>query len=228
MKMRDRDPTGIRDKILNKTYRQVCKLLNPSSKELDIHHSKEKRDDDKKSDDKKNCLLTDDEKRDLLTTDEQRVLAETGGAIVEYVQMGSFPLEAYTRLTRLPAIYIANGTEPEETSARNSALGTSNLDSVFEVYPLTLRIVVHQEFEPKYEDSNPVQLAAIREQLDYFLDMQAFGGITDKRFGYKTPSRVYRALITTTQTLKGIASPWEIVDLDFEVIFQKQYARDAC
>ena len=197
---------AIREKILEKAYRQLLKLLNPRSKEFARNFPKA-------------------DTRYPLSDDEKRALGPSG-AVLEYVQMGSFPIVEYTGLTLLPAIYIANGTEPEETSARNSILGNSNLDSVFEVYPLTLRIVVHQEVEPKYEDSNPVRLAAIREQLDYFLDMQAFGGIVDKRFGYKTPSRVYRALITTTQTLKGIASPWEIVDFDFVVIFQRQYARD--
>ena len=197
---------GIRDKILEKTFKQSLKLLNPKSKEFSIHFPKA-------------------DIQSPLTNDEKRALGPTGG-LLEYVQMGSFPLEEYTGLTRLPALYIANGTEPEDTSSRNSVLGNSNLDSVFEVYPLTLRLVIHQELEPKYEDSNPVRLAAIREQLDYFLDMQAFGGMIDKRYGYKTPSRVYRALITTTQTLKGIASPWEIIDSDFWVIFQRQYARD--
>ena len=197
---------GIRDKILEKTYQQLLKLLHPKSKAFSLHFPKA------------------DVKHPLSNT-EKRALGPSG-AVLEDVQMGSFPIQEYTGLTRLPAVFVANGTEPEETSARNAVLGSANLDSVFEVYPLTLRVVVHQEAEPKYEDSNPVRLAHIREQLDYFLDMQAFGGIVDRRYGYNTPSRVYRALITTTQSLKGIAAPWEIVDFDFVVIFQRQYARD--
>lgn len=197
---------AIRDKILEKTYRQCKKLLNPKSKEFYRQFPKA-------------------DTKYPLTDDERTALGQWGG-LLEYVQMGSFALEAYTRLTRLPALYIVDGTEPEDASSQNSRLGDSTLKTVFEVYPLTLRLVVHQALEPEYDESNPVNVARIREQLDYFLDMQAFGGIVDKRFGYSQPSRVYSAMITTTQTLKGIASPWEIVDYDFEVTFQRQYARD--
>ena len=197
---------GIREQILEKTYRQCLKLLNPRSREFKRKFPKA-------------------DTRYPLTDKEKRALGASGG-LLQYVQMGSFPLEAYTKLTRLPAIYIANGADSEDVSSSNPRVGSSDLEGVLEVFMLTLRLVTHQEVEPKYEDSNPVVVATIQEQLDYFLDMQSFGGITDKRFGYRIPSRVKSAILIPGQTLKGIASPWEIADFDFEVVFQRQYARD--
>ena len=93
-------------------------------------------------------------------------------------------------------------------------------------FRLCCGLVVHQEVEPKYEESNPITVTSIREQLDYFLDKQSFLNITDKRFGYSLPSRVLRASIVASYTLEGIASPWEVLDFRFEVIFKRQSARD--
>ena len=200
-------PMGIREKILQKTYTQCLQLIKPETREYERHV--------------KDGHLTPPTGQDLCA------LTMNGGAMLYNVQIGTFPLMNYRNLSLLPALYIADGDDPEEdTSSRNQQLGSATLSEVFETYPLTLRVVVRQPLDPKPDQSNPIRLARIREQLDYFLDMQAFGGIIDRdRVGYRSPSKVYRALITTQQTLKGFASPWEIVDFNFIAIFQRQYAR---
>ena len=63
---------GIRDKILEKTYQQSLKLLNPKSKEFSIHFPKA-------------------DIQPPLTDKEKRALGPTGG-LLEYVQMGSLPI----------------------------------------------------------------------------------------------------------------------------------------
>ena len=205
-------PTGIRDKIIEKTFKQCLKLLDPGCREFRTQRGS-------------------GHISEPLPPRDQQMLSATGGRHVCYVQTGAFPLRDYTGLTQLPAIYIIDGSDgsasSHDTSSRNRRLGESVLQKTFEVYPLTLRVVVHQKVNPTYAESNPVQLAQIREQLDYLLDMQTFKGITDKRLGYNLPSVVEYALITDGESLKGIATPWEIKDFEFEVIFTRQLARNS-
>ena len=197
---------GIRKKILDLTFKQCLKLLEDDTVAY-----------------KRYFMDPDVSKRPPARSENEDVALAASGAFLENVQMGSFPLAHVTRLTRLPALYVANGTETVEggASARDPAL-----PNVIELFPIVLRLVVNQGVEPAYDESNPIIISQIREQLDYFLDVTVFKQITDKRRGYKIPSSVQSASIVASYNLEGIATPWEVFDFRFEVSFQRQRARD--
>ena len=146
--------------------------------------------------------------------------------LLEYVQMGGVEIRDETpeRVTRHPALYIANGTESLEIQA-GSGLGNLlgiEMPYVGESYPVVLRLVVNQGIAPPYEKSNPVIIARIREQLDYILDATYFRGLRADRIGYRFPSVVITAGITASYNLEAIATPWEVYDFRLEVIFKRQ------
>ena len=94
-----------------------------------------------------------------------------------------------------------------------------------ESFPIVLRLVVNQGNAPTYEKSNPVIIARIQEQLNYFLDESNFRGQRADRVGYEFPSVVLRAGITASYSLEAIASPWEVKDFRLEVVFKRQKSR---
>ena len=74
-----------------------------------------------------------------MTADEKRAL-QPSGALLERVQMGSFPLANVTKLSVLPALYVANGTESVEAPTSDPRVGESTLQEVYELFPIVLRV----------------------------------------------------------------------------------------
>ena len=190
----------IRNLILETIFNQSLKLLRPGSTDFDIHTPE-----------------PDDHEESMLTR---------FPPLLEYVQMGGVEIRDETpeRVTRHPALYIANGTESLEIQA-GSGLGNLlgiEMPYVGESYPVVLRLVVNQGIAPAYDKSNPVIIARIREQLDYFLDATYFRGLRADRIGYQFPSVVITAGITASYNLEAIATPWEVYDFRLEVIFKRQ------
>ena len=194
----------IRSIILDTTYDRCLKLLEPKSSEFKKHFGKV---------DSKSVL-----------DDEERVVVSGLPRILQYVQMGGIELKEIRGVTRIPAIYIANGTESHEIPQESGLARLLGIELPFvgELYPVVIRLVIHQGTEPRYEDSNPVIIARIHEQLSYFLDQTNFRGLSADRVGYQFPSVVLRAGITASYNLEAIATPWEVYDFRFEVIFKRQ------
>ena len=144
--------------------------------------------------------------------------------VLEYLQMGGIELSETTGVTLTPALYIANATESLEIPQGSGLANFLGIETPFvgESYPVVLRLVVHQPSEPPYEKSNPVIIARVREQLDFFLDGTHFRGLSADRIGYQFPSVALTAGITASYNLEAIATPWEVYDFRLEVIFKRQ------
>ena len=130
----------------------------------------------------------------------------------------------------LPAIIIEIGSD-EFSLDSISDTSTTPSDSDLELMVIIIRLVVLAPPQSvimslprpdQFDMSNPVRISHIRESLDYLLDASTFLGINDKRIGYRMPSRVKWAEISSTRNLEGIASPFEITDFRFHVKFEKQ------
>ena len=144
--------------------------------------------------------------------------------LLEYMQMGGIELSETTGVTLTPALYIANATESLEIPQGSGLGNILGIETPFvgESYPVVLRLVVHQASQPPYEKSNPVIIARVREQLDFFLDGTHFRGLSADRIGYQFPSVALTAGITAAYNLEAIATPWEVYDFRLEVIFKRQ------
>ena len=154
----------------------------------------------------------------------ERSMLSQSPPVLEYLQMGGIELSETTGVTLTPALYIANATESLEippSSSLNQILGIET-PFVGESYPVVLRLITHQPSEPPYEKSNPVMIARVREQLDFFLDGIHFRGLSADRIGYQFPSVALTAGITASYNLEAIATPWEVYDFRLEVIFKRQ------
>ena len=188
----------IRTLILETIYSQCQKLLNPRSGVF-----------------KKYRPEFDDQEKSMLSM---------YPPLLEYVQMGGIELSETTGVTLTPALYIANATESLEVPQGSGLANFLGIETPFvgESFPVVLRLVVHQASEPPYEKSNPVIIARVREQLDFFLDGTHFRGLSADRIGYQFPSVAMTAGITAAYNLEAIATPWEVYDFRLEVIFKRQ------
>ena len=154
---------------------------------------------------------------------EQSMLSQSP-PLLEYVQMGGIELSEATGVTLTPALYIANATESLEIPQGSGLGNILGIETPFvgESFPVVLRLITHQASEPPYEKSNPILIARIREQLDFFLDGIHFRGLSADRVGYQFPSVALTAGITASYNLEAIATPWEVYDFRLEVIFKRQ------
>ena len=190
--------------ILRTTYDQCLKLLDPRSNEFKRHFGNADP-----------VSLLDAEERMMLSGAPQKL---------QYLQMGGCDIKEIEQVTRTPAIYIANGTESVEIPQGSGVANRLGIELPFvgELFPIVLRLVVNQGIAPPYEESNPVIIARIREQLNYFLDAINFMGLSVDRIGYEFPSVVLEASIAASYSLEAIATPWEVYDVRLEVIFKRQ------
>lgn len=188
----------IRNLILETIFNQCLKLLNPRSNEF-----------------KRYSIEFDDIDESMLSQ---------SPPLLEYLQMGGIELGEIRGVTRTPALYIANATESLEIPQGSGLGNILGIETPFvgESFPVVLRLVVHQASEPPYEKSNPVIIARVREQLDFFLDGIHFRGLSADRIGYRFPSVALTAGITASYNLEAIATPWEVYDFRLEVIFKRQ------
>ena len=141
---------------------------------------------------------------------------------IRYISFGTQNLVDINKQNLLPALFLEAGTDAQRQDFRGIELAKEG-----EVMPIILRLWTRQpkptELKgPAYKQSNPIFIAQMREQLDYFLDRNEFIGISTPRIGYTLPSQVYDACITSAYTLQGVRAPYECVDFRFEVIFDKQ------
>ena len=188
----------IRNQILQTIFDQCIKILHPNSREF-----------------KKYAPEHDGLEKQMLSQ---------SPAILEHLEMGGVELKTIETVSQTPALYIANGTESLEIP-RGSGLGNIlgiEAPYIGESFPIVLRLVVNNGNKPVYEKSNPVVIARIREQLDFFLDATHFRGLSADRVGYQFPSVALTAGITASYNLEAIATPWEVYDFRFEVIFKRQ------
>ena len=208
---------GIREKILDLTFKQCLKLLKDDTVAYHTNFP--------------NGTVS-----PSLSETERGTLEDTP-PILENVRMGGFPLAHVTRLTRVPALYVANGIDAVEVGSSQSQFGSQNtepknfrsppaLQKVLELYPIVLRLVVNQGSEPDTDKSNPIIIAHIREQFDTFLNTLIFQGLKAKRFGYTLPSEVKKASLTASYPLENIPPPISVQDFRFEVVFEKQRNRE--
>ena len=188
----------LRNLILETTFNQCVKLLSPNSQAFKRYSPD-------------------------LDDIEQSMLSQSP-PILEYVQMGGIELSEASGVTLTPALYIANATESLEIPQGSGLGNILGIETPFvgESYPVVLRLITHQVRNPPYEKSNPVIIARIREQLDFFLDGIHFRGLSADRIGYQFPSVAMTAGITASYNLEGIATPWEVYDFRLEVIFKRQ------
>ena len=141
---------------------------------------------------------------------------------INSIRFGTGRIADYYRRGLLPALFIEEATD----SYAGDYPGIE-LAKVGEIYPVKLRFAMveqkpNERTMPEYRYSNPIYMGQMKEQLDYLLDRNEFTGISVPRIGYDLPSKVYDAGVGTSQNLEGVKAPFEIVDVRFEVIFDKE------
>lgn len=98
-----------------------------------------------------------------------------------------------------------------------------------EVFTIIIRVVVDKQSfttRPRFEESTPVELMRIRNQLDYLLDPSVFRNlIKASRIGYSRSSIVMDCCIHETEPLEGLHSTIDAIDLMFDIELHKQVIR---
>ena len=190
----------IRRKIYRLVYTQCHKLLDPNSEAFKKHQP----------------TVT---PADLLAFSDENGM---DGRIVQTIRSDPVDLVNIKRDEKSPMIYLELGTggldfDNDEVSENMTG----------EIFPVLLRIVARQPALADYtfETSASMQLLAIREQLEYVLDVSVFRGLKSERVGYNLPSFVYKCAIVSTETLEGLAPGFESVDWRFAVQVHKQTQR---
>ena len=200
-------PEDIRNRLLEHVFRQTLKLLDPTCSQYTKYF-----------DDPNNIAPS------------QREIMYLNERIVRYIRTGDFDLQNLEKNERLPYIniQIADGgfTRSYDEEAETQQGPPWNM--VEEMMPFNLILVLKQSNVPgkgyTYENSNPVTLLRLRDQLDFVHDGSYYRGINDQGIRsdfYSMPSQVQDVRIADTELLdlEMATTLYDIVNFRLETTF---------
>lgn len=202
----------VRTQIFRQTFYQCLKLLDPTSEAYA----------EETSVDRDNPLIVSDADK-----------AALGERVVQSVVAGTWPLRSLLIGTDVddepdplpglyPVIFVDLGTDSlmDEAGAKDRATQMIDDNQIFELVVLT---VVYQEDNYNYENSNPLQLLRIRNQLDYVLNRQNFTSIHTLDVDNILPSAVHNCYIRETEPkMLNVVSPYDIIESSFVCEIDRQ------
>ena len=154
-----------------------------------------------------------------------------GERVVQSVVSGTWPLRSLLigtddipdALPELyPVIFIDLGTDAlmDDAGATDRSIPLRDDNQLFELVILT---VVYQEDDYNYENSNPLQLLRIRNQLDYVLNRENFTMIHTLDSDNILPSAVHNCYIRQTEPkMLNVVSPYDLIESSFVCEIDRQ------
>lgn len=144
---------------------------------------------------------------------------------MKYVTVGTIEPQKIEQEDKYPALFIENASEGYKPKSLGEKQGVEHSSEV-EIIPITIRVLTkdYRIYKSNINGSNPIQLAEIREVLDFLLDPRYFRGLLhDDRYGYDlVDSIVLDAGITYSRNNEGLRHPVEMNDFRLDVKVQQQ------
>ena len=200
----------VRTQLFHRTVYQCLKLLDPTSAAYQAEISTDR-----------------DDPLVISAADESALGART----VQSVVSGTWPLRSLLiggddipdALPELyPVVFIDLGVDSlmDDAGATDRATPLRDDNQLFE---LAIFTVVYQEDDYNYENSNPLQLLRIRNQLDYVLNRENFTMIHTLDSDNILPSAVHNCYIRQTEPkMLNVVSPYDIIESSFVCEIDRQ------